>query len=139
MTKNTLLLEKLSKMLDREIRIIRCWKHLADVLGVPDKMRKKCDMYTEHSPTEDLLYHVTNKNPYLTVQQLKKKLETIFRNDVIEDLNRGMQVSTALILHHSCSAILFCIISSVGGMFYSTFLRRNFINLPRNKLTPMTS
>lgn len=56
-------------------------------------------MYTEHSPTEDLLYHVTNKNPYLTVQQLKKKLETIFRNDVIEDLNKGMQVSN-FVLHH---------------------------------------
>lgn len=77
-------------MLDREIRIIKCWKHLAYILEVPDKIRKKWDMYTEHSPTEDLLSHVTNENPDLTVQQLKKKLETIFRNDVIEDLNKGM-------------------------------------------------
>ena len=77
-------------MLDREIRIIKCWKHLAYVLEVPYKIRKKCDMSIEHSPTEDLLSHVTNENPDLTVQQLKKKLETIFRNDVIEDLNKGM-------------------------------------------------
>lgn len=64
-------------------------------------------MSIEHSPTEDLLSQVTNKNPSLTVQQLKKKLETISRNDVIEGLNKGMLVRTAVILHHSCSAIFF--------------------------------
>ena len=29
--------------------------------------------------------------------------------------------------------------SSIGGMFYSTFLSRNLISVSRNKLTPMTS
>ena len=29
--------------------------------------------------------------------------------------------------------------SSIGGMFYSTFLSRNLISVTRNTLTPMTS
>ena len=30
-------------------------------------------------------------------------------------------------------------VSSIGGMFYSSFLSRNLISVSRNKLTPMTS
>ena len=89
-TDNTLLLEKLSKYLDKESRVIKCWKHLAYVLDVPPEEREQFDMYTEHSPTEDLFNFLSDIwNPDLTVAELKVKLKNIHRNDVIESLNRG--------------------------------------------------
>ncbi len=83
-------MERLSKYLDRESRVIKCWKHLAYVLNVPPEERGQFDMYTEHSPTEDLFNFVCDIwNPDLSVQELKVKLKNVHRNDVIDSLNRG--------------------------------------------------
>ena len=112
MTENTLLLERLSKYLDRESRVIKCWKHLAFVLNVPAEETRKFDMFTEHSPTEDLFFHLADVNPDLTVEVLKTKLKNIYRNDVIAFLNKGMQLRAALILHHSRAAIFYMIIQT---------------------------
>jgi len=90
-TKNDLLLDKLSKKLDRERRHIHCWKHLAFVLDVPVGERRKFDRYTEHSPTEDMFNYVDNtEKADLKVKDLKTKLKAIYRNDVIIRLNEGM-------------------------------------------------
>ena len=92
-TANTLLLEKLSKYLDRESRVIKCWKHLAFVLNVPAEETRKFDMYTEHSPTEDMFIYLANIwNPDVKVKELKIKLQTIYRNDVIDSLTKGTVV-----------------------------------------------
>ena len=91
-TDNTLLLEKLSKYLDRESRVMTCWKHLAFVLNVPAKEIRKFDMYTEHSPTEDMFNYLTDIwNPDLKVRELKMKLKTIYRMDVIDTLVKGIK------------------------------------------------
>lgn len=91
-TDNTLFLEKLSKYLDRESRVIKCWKHLAFVLNVPGEETRKFDMYTEHSPTEDMFNYLTDIwNPDLKVKELKMKLRTIYRNDVIDSLIKGIR------------------------------------------------
>ena len=90
MTENVLLLEKLSKYLDKESRVIKFWKHLAYVLEVPPEEIQKFDIYTEHSPTEDLLNFLEGNHPDLRVGELKKKLQAVYRNDVIEDLQKGM-------------------------------------------------
>ena len=83
-------MDKLSKYLDRESRVIKCWKHLAYVLDVPAEERVQFDMYTEHSPTEDLFNFLADIwNPDLTVLELKVKLKKIHRNDLIEGLNKG--------------------------------------------------
>lgn len=111
-TENTLLLERLSKYLDRESRVIKCWKHLAFVLNVPAEETRKFDMFTENSPTEDMFFHLADVNPDLTVEVLKTKLKNIYRNDVIALLNEGMHLRAALILHHSCAAIFYIIIQS---------------------------
>ena len=92
-TDNTLFLEKLSKYLDRESRVIKCWKHLAFVLKVPAEETRKFDMYTEHSPTEDMFNYLTDIwNPDLKVKELKMKLKTIYRNDVIDSLVKGIRL-----------------------------------------------
>ena len=88
-TENVLLLEKLSKYLDKESRVIKFWKHLAYVLEVPPEETQKFDIYTEHSPTEDLLNFLEG-NHDLCVGDLKKKLQAVYRNDVVEDLQKGM-------------------------------------------------
>ena len=90
-TDNALLLEKLSKDLDREGRVIKCWKHLAYVLNVPAEETRKFDMYTEHSPTEDLFNYLGDIwRPDLTVKELKVKLKAVYRNDVIDSLKKGI-------------------------------------------------
>lgn len=84
------LLEKLSKYLDHEMRVIRCWKHLAHVLGVPSDETREFEMYSEHSPTEDLFVYLTQVwRPELEVKELKQKLQKIHRNDLIESLKTG--------------------------------------------------
>lgn len=98
-TNNDLLLEKLSMTLDRERRHIQCWKHLAFVLDVPAEERRKFDRYTEHSPTEDMFNYLDDAGKAdLKVKDLKTKLKVIYRNDVIESLNEGMQTSAVLLL-----------------------------------------
>ena len=98
-TNNDLLLEKLSKKLDRERRHIQCWKHLAFVLDVPPEERRKFDRYTEHSPTEDMFNYLDDAGKAdLKVEDLKTKLKAIYRNDVIKRLNEGMQTSAVLSL-----------------------------------------
>ena len=98
-TNDEILLEKLSKKLDRETRHIRCWKHLAFVLDVPPEERGKFDRYTEHSPTEDMFNYLDDVGKTdLKVKDLKTKLKDIYRNDVIERLNEGMQTSAVLLL-----------------------------------------
>lgn len=89
-TENVLLLEKLSKYLDKESRVVKFWKHLAYVLEVPPEETQKFDIYTEHSPTEDLFNFLEGNRPDLYVWELKKKLQAVYRNDIIEDLQKGM-------------------------------------------------
>lgn len=89
-TDNSLFLEKLSKYLDRESRVIKCWKHLAYVMDVPPEERNQFDVYTEHSPTEDLFNYLSDFwNQDLKVIELKGKLKLIHRNDVIADIEKG--------------------------------------------------
>lgn len=98
-TNDEILLEKLSKKLDRESRHIRCWKHLACVLDVPVGERRKFARYTEHSPTEDMFNYLADVwKPDLKVKDLKRELKDIYRNDVIQSLNEGMQTSAVLFL-----------------------------------------
>ena len=107
-TENVLLLEKLSKYLDRESRVIKFWKHLAYVLEVPAEETKKFDIYTEHSPTEDLLTFLVGNDPDLTVGKLKKNLKAVYRNDVIEDFQKGI-LKPLIIFMFMPIMIIFCI------------------------------
>lgn len=113
-TDNTLLLEKLSKYLDRESRVIKCWKHLAFVLNVPAEETRKFDMFTEHSPTEDMFnYLAENWHPDLEVRELKMKLANIYRNDVIDSLIKGIKTKQFFI---SCVGKM--IAYSIAHLYY---------------------
>ena len=102
-TNNCLLLDKLSKKLDHKRRHIHCWKHLAFVLDVPAEERRKFDRYTEHSPTEDMFNYLADvMNSDLKVKELKTKLRFIYRNDVIQSLNEGMETSAVLFFVTCC-------------------------------------
>ena len=62
---------------------------MANVLGVPGDEAQKFDIYTEHSPTDDLFYVLADDRE-LNVGMLKRKLRAVLRNDVIEALRQGM-------------------------------------------------
>ena len=114
MTDNTLLLEKLSKYLDRESRVIKCWKHLAFVLKVPAEETRKFDMYTEHSPTEDMInYLAENWRSDLTVGELKNTLKKIYRNDVVDSLTKGIETMQFFI-----SSVVKMIAYSIADLHY---------------------
>ena len=69
------------------------------VLDVPVGERRKFDRYTEHSPTEDMFNYLADVwKPDLKVKDLKRELKDIYRNDVIQSLNEGMQTSAVLFL-----------------------------------------
>lgn len=123
-TENELLLDKLSKKLDRERRHIQCWNHLAFVLGIPAGERGTFDRYTEHSPTEDMFNYLADVwKPDLKVEELKTKLKDIYRNDVVKSLNEGMQTSAVLLLlpvmRHLCGSLLLRIVCCFDGSWSS--------------------
>ena len=52
---------------------------------------------------------------------------------------KGRNILRNLLKYYERSERILSNGSSIGGMFYAGFLDRNFINLGRNKLKPMTS
>ena len=69
---------------------IKNWKNLAQVLGVPHKVSQKFEFCPHTSPTEDLFEYLENKQPDLTVHQLKTKLKAIHRNDLVQELGKDL-------------------------------------------------
>ena len=86
-------------------------------------------MYTEHSPTEDMFNYLTDIwNPDLKVKELKMKLRTIYRNDVIDSLIKGIgfmwffilpvKWRKLLITHHLRAILVFSFGGGGGGIKY---------------------
>lgn len=95
-TENVLLLEKLSKHLDKESQVVKSWEHLAYALQIPPTEMKKIGFYSKHSPTEDLFDVLTDAHD-VKVGELKKMLKDMYRIDVIKDLEKGkLKSSTTL-------------------------------------------
>lgn len=65
------------------------WKHLAKSFDVPESIYKDCVPERPKSPTETLFEWIfAAKDPHLTVKQLCKALESIDRNDLVEDVKK---------------------------------------------------
>ena len=91
-TKDHNFLGVLCQRLDRAPVGIKNWENLAQVLGVPHEMSRKFEFYAHTSPTEDLFEYLENKQPDLTVHQLKTKLKAIHRNDLVQKLGKDLTV-----------------------------------------------
>lgn len=87
---NSTLLEGLARCLDKEHPYgrMKYWKHLAEHFGVDESTYKGFPCCPENSPTENLLYYLKmRKAPEeFTIKKLKKGLNSIGRNDVIQDI-----------------------------------------------------
>lgn len=96
MTENALLLEELSKHLDKECKVNKSWEHLAHALQIPPTEIKKIAFYSRLSPTEDL-FDVLSDAHDLKVEELKEALKDMYRNDVINDLQEGKLKSSTML------------------------------------------
>ena len=86
---NLELLEGLGRCLDKEHRygMEKCWKHLAEYFEVEANIYEDFTYSRENSPTEDLFEFLKTRTPQeFTLDQLKDKLNSIDRQDVIQDV-----------------------------------------------------
>ena len=64
------------------MRLIPNWKQLARELNVDEDVIKKLEQYKEQSPTIRLFEYLEVTPPQLTIQQLRKAMLHIRRNDL---------------------------------------------------------
>lgn len=85
---NSDVLDRLKVLLDKALNgKVKCWKHLADQLGVPKKIYDTFKCSSETSPTENLLHLLKTRYPEeFTIGKLKDGLKCIRRKDVIHDV-----------------------------------------------------
>ena len=75
-------MDQLALCLDRNMRLIPNWKQLARELNVDEDVIKKLEQYKEQSPTIRLFEYLEVTQPQLTIQQLRKAMLDIRRNDL---------------------------------------------------------
>ena len=83
---NTTLMDELARCLDRQYRVLKYWKHLADKLHIPPDVQKGFEIYFALSPTVHLFQFLSTNDPHLNVAKLRQALKDIHRNDLIQDL-----------------------------------------------------
>ena len=64
------------------MRLIKNWKDLAWEMKVDEKVIKQLDQYSDFSPTIRLFEHLAVTRPDLVIEQFRKALFEIGRNDV---------------------------------------------------------
>lgn len=88
------LIEQLALCLDRKMRLIPNWKHLAWELKVDEDVTKRLEQYSDFSPTIRLFEYLEVTQPDLTIQQLRNALLEIRRNDLFSLLTTKGNYST---------------------------------------------
>ena len=76
------LIQQLALCLDREMRLMPNWKHLARKMLVEEDVIKRLERFSDYSPTIRLFDLLQVTQPDLTVQTLRKALSEIRRNDL---------------------------------------------------------
>ena len=80
---------------NKGVPVVQRWEHLADEFEVPNLTKKKCgNMSATLSPSERMFQHLRMNNPSLPIADLKKHLENVKRNDVVEELNKNSSLSS---------------------------------------------
>ena len=78
----------------RDVPLIQRWEHLADVLEVPDEIKRQCENFTgKRSPSECMFEHLCLTNDSLSIEVLKDQLREIKRKDVADELNNNSSLS----------------------------------------------
>ena len=88
-------IDQLALCLDRDMRLIRNWRHLASKLGVDVDVIRRLEQYTDFSPTIRLFEFLEATQPDLTIKELKDALLEIRRNDLFSLLTtKGITIET---------------------------------------------
>ena len=88
-------IDQLALYLDRDMRLIRNWRHLASKLGVDAEVIRRLEQYTDFSPTIRLFEFLEATQPDLTIKELKDALLEIRRNDLFCLLTtKGITIET---------------------------------------------
>ena len=89
-------MDVLSLHLDRLVYpgLVQGWEHLAEVLEVPDEIKRQCENSTgKRSPSECMFEHLCLTNDSLSIEVLKDQLREIKRKDVADELNNNSSLS----------------------------------------------
>ena len=105
-------MEQLSLCLDRDVRFIPNWKHLASKLEVEVDVIKRLEQYGDFSPTFRLFYFLETSKPDLTIKELKETMLEIGRNDLLSLLTTEGNKKIIIV---KCKAILS--VSSFKGTY----------------------
>ena len=73
-------IDQLALCLDRDMRLIRNWRHLASKLGVDADVIRRLEQYTDFSSTIRLFEFLEATQPDLTIKELKQGLEGVLRD-----------------------------------------------------------
>ncbi|KAJ7383834.1 hypothetical protein OS493_025706 [Desmophyllum pertusum] len=77
------LIQQLALCLDREVRLVPNWKHLARKMLVEEDVFKRLEQHSDYCPTIRLFDHLEVTQPDLTIQTLRKALSEIGRNEFL--------------------------------------------------------
>lgn len=105
-TNNPELLEELATKLDKDSRVLKNWRNLGLKLEVKKEILQEIGNGNSPNAVENLFDYIYSTMPGLTVEEFKKKMETIKRVDVKDlliDVKSG-RVFKRLVLHD-----VFCI------------------------------
>ena len=82
MTPGSKLLQGMADKLNREISVIKDWRHLAFELEVPVDIRQA------KSPTKEVMKWLVSRRPDMTLKDVVKALDKIQRDDAIQIITR---------------------------------------------------
>ena len=69
------------------------WEHLADKFNLPDSEKKNCRNFSTRSPSESMFEYLRINEESLLITAIKRKLESLDRNDVVVELNKNSSLS----------------------------------------------
>lgn len=81
-TNNPELLEELATKLDKDSRVLKNWRNLGLKLEVKKEILQEIGNGNSPNAVENLFEYIYSTMPGLTVEEFKKKMETIKRVDV---------------------------------------------------------
>ena len=82
-------MEKMAKLLDREMKAVKNWKHFSWELEVDASVIETLKWYGDFSPTIRVFDHLEAAQPDLTVSEVKNALSDIGREDLSLLLDGG--------------------------------------------------
>jgi hypothetical protein len=98
---DTEIMDETKELLDKDLQAIKSWKALAVRLGISNHVYEDFDTSkgNNKNPTMLLLDWLASSRPDLEASEFIRHLQKIRRNDVVEELRKGMSAGTYCFLY----------------------------------------